>query len=197
MTAPAVPLVALMLAAGSARRFGSDKRLARLADGRSLLSASLDNARNAYLDVRVVLRPQDDAAALGVPAQCPIIRSERCHEGMAQSLVAGVAALQAIDAEAVAVLLGDMPRIRPQTLIALQAQATARRIVVPTHAGQRGHPVLFGRAFWPELLLLQGDRGARELLRQHAKSLLEVPVTDPGILLDIDDAKMLAALPAD
>ena len=94
-------------------------------------------------------------------------------------------------------LLGDMPRIRPDTLVALQHQAAENLIVVPCYAGRRGHPVLFGRAFWAELLTLQGDQGARELLRLHAKSLLEVAVTDPGILLDVDDAQMLAAMPAE
>ncbi len=197
VSTPAAPLVALLLAAGSARRFGSDKRVARLPDGRTLLRASLENARSAYADVRVILRPQDDSAALGLPADCRVIRSARCQEGMAHSLAAGITALQDSDAAVVAVLLGDMPLIRPQTLIALQQQAAAERIVVPLYAGQRGHPVLFGRAFWPELFSLQGDQGARGVLQRHAQRLLEVPVADPGILVDVDNAQMLAALPAE
>jgi molybdenum cofactor cytidylyltransferase len=194
--APTTPLIALLLAAGSARRFGSDKRLAGLPDGRTLLIASLENARGALWDVRVVLRPQDDPAALMLPTDCHIVRSPRSHEGVAHSLAAGIASLQHSDAAVVAVLLGDMPGIRSETLVSLQQQAAAERIVVPCYAGRRGHPVLFGRAFWPELLTLEGDQGARALLQRHAKSLLEVPVTDPGILLDVDDARMLAALPA-
>jgi len=197
VSTPTAPLVALLLAAGSARRFGSDKRVARLPDCRTLLRASLENARSAYADVRVILRPQDDSTALGLPADCRVIRSPRCQEGMAHSLAAGITALQDSDAAVVAVLLGDMPLIRPQTLIALQQQAAAERIVVPSYAGQRGHPVLFGRAFWSELLMLQGDQGARGVLQRHAQRLLEVPVADPGILVDVDNAQMLAALPAE
>lgn len=190
-------VVALVLAAGSARRYGSDKRQAKLANGRSLLATSVDNARRVFDDVRVVLRPEDDAANLGLPADCAIVRSTRSDEGMAHSLAAGVAMLESTGALAVAVLLGDMPSIDSTTLHELTRHSTADTIVLPCYAGKRGHPVLFGRNFWPQLQALQGDTGGRDLLRRHAMQVVEVAVSDSGIHLDIDEPAGLDALPTE
>lgn len=187
-------VVALVLAAGSARRYGSDKRQVRLPDGRSLLASSVANARSIFADVRVVLRPEDDAASFGLPADCAIVRSTRSDQGMAHSLAAGVADLQSGDVITVAVLLGDMPRINGNTLRKLTRHSTADTIVLPCHAGRRGHPVLFGRQFWPQLRALRGDTGGRELLRRHAAQVVEIAVADSGIHLDIDEPGSLAEL---
>ena len=179
-------LVALVLAAGSSRRFGSDKRLARLSDGRTLLAASFENAHNVFFDVRVVLRLEDEPSHLGLPTDGKVVRSTRSGEGMAHSLAAGVSAVLDSNALAIAVLLGDMPRIDSATLRALARLSTADNIVVPSQNGKRGHPVIFGRNFWPELLALQGDTGARDLLLRHPHHVIEVAVPDAGIHLDID-----------
>ncbi|SDI10554.1 molybdenum cofactor cytidylyltransferase [Pseudomonas delhiensis] len=178
--------VALLLAAGSGHRFGADKRQARLADGRGLLAASLANAREAFDEVLVVLRPEDDAAALGVPVDIATVRCAEAAAGMGHSLAAGVAALADNPAASVAILLADMPWIAPQTLHLLATQASEQRIVFPLHQGQRGHPVLFGRAFWPELRALQGDEGARAVLQAHREAWHPVEVGDPGVLRDVD-----------
>jgi molybdenum cofactor cytidylyltransferase len=52
--------------------------------------------------------------------------------------------------------------------------------------GQRGHPVLFGRRFWPELMQLQGENGAKGLIATHAQQVIAVTLTDSGILRDVD-----------
>ncbi|KSW25745.1 MULTISPECIES: nucleotidyltransferase family protein [unclassified Pseudomonas] len=178
--------VALLLAAGFARRFGADKRQARLADGRGLLAASLANACEAFDEVCVVLRPEDDAAALGVPVDISIVRCAEAESGLGHSLAAGVAALADNPATSVAILLADMPWIAPQTLRLLASHASEQHIVFPLHQGQRGHPVLFGRAFWPELRALQGDEGARAVLQAHREAWQPIDVNDPGVLRDVD-----------
>ncbi|MDF3936744.1 nucleotidyltransferase family protein [Pseudomonas citronellolis] len=178
--------VALLLAAGFGRRFGADKRQARLVDGRGLLAASLANARAAFDQVVVVLRPEDDPAALGVPVDIPLVRCADAASGLGHSLAAGVVALHGGSATSAAILLGDMPWIDPRTLHLLAAQADEARIVFPLHDGQRGHPVIFGRAFWPELLGLRGDEGARAVLQAHRDAWLAVDVADAGVLRDVD-----------
>ena len=59
-------------------------------------------------------------------------------------------------------------------------------VVVPVYNGQRGHPVGFARAFYPQLRALRGDAGARNVLINYAADVVEVPVPDPAILRDID-----------
>ena len=184
-------VLALLLAAGRGRRFGSDKRLARLPDGRGLLAASAERALQVFAEVHVLLRDEDDAQALGLPAECRIIRCSEADQGMGHSLAAGVQALAGGDAEAIAVLLGAMPWVAADSLRQLLTQAAVERIVYPQHAGQRGHPVLFGRAFWPQLQALHGDQGARALLQTHPAASHSVEVNDPGVLRDVDRPEAL------
>ncbi|MBF2948087.1 NTP transferase domain-containing protein, partial [Pseudomonas aeruginosa] len=98
----------------------------------------------------------------------------------------GVAAARNSPARAIAVLLGDMPWIAADTLERLAAMATPEAIVFPLYDGQRGHPVLFGRAFWDALAQLDGDQGARRVLLAHRPAWREVPCDDPGVLRDVD-----------
>ncbi|MCQ9422407.1 nucleotidyltransferase family protein [Pseudomonas sp. LJDD11] len=187
------PLVAaLILAAGSSRRFGSDKRQALIADGRRVLQSSCTNACQAFADVRVVLREQDDAVALGLDPQVRVVRSPQADLGMGHSLASGVSALTDAPAEAVAILLADMPWLNPATLVALAALAGPQRIIVPMHEGQQGHPVIIGRHFWPQLQQLRGDRGAKALLAAHSEYCVRVETADRGILLDADTPAALA-----
>ncbi|AYF88478.1 nucleotidyltransferase family protein [Pseudomonas sp. JS3066] len=182
---------ALILAAGFGTRFGSDKRRATLADGRTLLAASLERARTVFDEVQVVLRPEDDPTVLGLPEGCNIILCEDAGRGMGHSLAAGARALANGEADAIAVLLGDMPWIAESSLRALLGKAAPGRIVFPVHHDERGHPVLFGREFWPELCALTGDEGARRVLRAHAAAWVAVGVDDPGVLRDVDSPEAL------
>ncbi|SFI92058.1 molybdenum cofactor cytidylyltransferase [Pseudomonas guineae] len=178
--------IGLVLAAGYGQRFGSDKRLAKLADGNSLLATILLRAQEAFSDVRVVLKAEDDAQALAIPPGVQLVRAAHAKQGMGSSLAAGIQSLAHSQATAVAVLLGDMPWISVATLRQLRAQAHAEHIVVAYCEGQRGHPVLFGRRFWPELMQLQGDNGAKGLIATHAQQVIEVTLADSGILQDVD-----------
>ncbi|WP_312935130.1 NTP transferase domain-containing protein, partial [Pseudomonas sp.] len=72
------------------------------------------------------------------------------------------------------------------TLARLREAATAQRIVVPECQGRRGHPVLFGRAFWPELGQVQGDQGGRAVLLAHPQALRVIEVEDAAIWQDVD-----------
>lgn len=179
-------IIALLLAAGQGARFGADKRRAVLGDGRSLLQHSVEHALEAFDDVRVVLRAGERGEDLGLPADCRIIHSLDAGLGMGHSLAAGAASLDDSEAQAVAILLGDMPWILTATLRRLVETAGPAVIVVPRHQGQNGHPVLFGRNYWPELALMTGDEGARSVLQRHRQQLRLVEVDDAGVLRDVD-----------
>ncbi|OUM08695.1 CTP--molybdopterin cytidylyltransferase [Pseudomonas syringae] len=183
---------ALVLAAGRSRRFEGDKRQALLPCGRSLLTASLENARTAFSSTAVVLRTDDDTRVLGIPDGVKIIRSEHADLGMGHSLASGIAAAMNSSADAVAVMLADMPWIQPRTLHTLALLADPARMVLPLHEGQRGHPVIIGRRFWPALLTLEGDQGAKALIMNNPDLCDIVHCDDPGILRDADTRSALA-----
>jgi len=186
-----VTVVALVLAAGRSMRFGGDKRRALLADGRSLLAHSVEQALAAFDEVRVVLRDGERAQDLGLPAGCRVVHSRDAALGMGHSLAAGIASLDDSRAQAAAIVLGDMPWIASATLRRLAQDASASSILLPLHDGRQGHPVVFGRAFWPELMCLTGDEGARSVVRAHRDSCLALEVDDAGVLRDVDTPQAL------
>jgi molybdenum cofactor cytidylyltransferase len=92
-----------------------------------------------------------------------------------------------------------MPLITAATLDALIAAydpEEGRLIVVPTHKGKRGNPVLWDRRFFPEILAVSGDAGARSLLLRHADKVAEVEIENDTILTDFDTAAALEAFQA-
>lgn len=184
-------VVALVLAAGCSARFGSDKRRAALAEGTSVLGQSVEHALSVFDEVRVVLRPGETAQDLGLPAACLVVHSFDAVLGMGHSLAAGVASLGDSRSKAVAILLGDMPWISPSTLRQLADAASADSILLPRCQGQPGHPVFFGRTFWPQLMHLTGDEGARAVVRAHPDHCVWVDVEDAGVLRDVDTLQAL------
>jgi molybdenum cofactor cytidylyltransferase len=140
----------------------------------------------------VVTGHQADAvrAALG-DREVDFAHNAQHAEGIGASIRAGVRALDPATDGAL-VCLGDLPGLRAASVEALLDAFAPERICVPVHEGRRGHPVLFGRRFLPELAELAGDRGARGILKAHPEAVCEVPEADAGVALDVDDAQQLA-----
>ncbi|HDS1733734.1 MULTISPECIES: nucleotidyltransferase family protein [Pseudomonas] len=178
--------VALVLAAGRSQRFGGDKRHHPLGNGQTLLQTSLTLPCTQLDEVWLALR-EDDPIPPELPRQVRILQSSSSRLGLGHSIAASVARIsQASDAQALVLLLGDMPFIQPATLAALLADAQSQRICRPAYHGTPGHPVVFGRAFWAELAQLQGDQGARVVVQANRSAVHTIAVDDPGVLRDID-----------
>ncbi|MDB5854531.1 MAG: nucleotidyltransferase family protein [Herminiimonas sp.] len=192
-------IIGILLAAGRGRRFSPDgqhnKLLARLNSADSVLDASARNLRTAMDDVLAVVRPDSAAVVRSLEAAgCRITVCPDADEGMAASLVHALS--QSMDCEGWVVALGDMPGVRPATIHALaEALRAGADIAVPVFHCKRGNPVAFSRKYLPELLALQGDQGARGLLRRC--EVTEIAVDDAGILHDIDQPADLVTAPPD
>ena len=70
-------------------------------------------------------------------------------------------------------------------------------MVVPTFEGKRGNPVLWSRRFFPDLLAIEGDIGARHLISRYGEAVAEVPVGDKRALLDVDTPEALTGVKAE
>ena len=80
-------VVALVMAAGYSRRYGeADKRQERLADGRTLLATTVAHTEQAFSQVRVAIREEDNAFQLGLASSTPLIRLRQAHLGLGASL---------------------------------------------------------------------------------------------------------------
>jgi molybdenum cofactor cytidylyltransferase len=185
---PAKPIAALILAAGASARMGRPKQLLDW-DGRPLVRIAAEVAFAARLDPLLVVvggaQAQVAEALAGLPLQ--MIANPDYAAGQSTSLRAGIAALGQ-DVEAVVVMLGDQPFVTAAIVERLVAEwyASEALIIAPTYAGQRGNPVLFARAVFPELLAVQGDQGARAVLAADRARVRLVAFDDPRPLTDID-----------
>lgn len=174
----------ILLAAGSSKRFGANKLL-HLLDGRPIALRSAASFREAFAAPVAVTRTGSPLAPLLEALGYRVVECARADEGMGASLAAGVAASR--DAPGWVVALADMPFIRPVTharvAAALQGGAA---LVAAAHRGERGHPVGIGARFRDDLLALEGDAGARHIVRAHPALMTLVECDDPGVLADID-----------
>jgi molybdenum cofactor cytidylyltransferase len=179
-------ITGVLLAAGSSRRFGSNKLLALLPDGTPLVLAALRRLRSVLESVIVVVHPQDAVVPeLLVADRVQMVVCQNAHAGMGASLAAGVAASSA--ARGWLIALADMPAIQVSTLQRVaQVLDDGAVLVAPFHSGRRGHPVGLHSSFRDELLALSGDAGAREILARHAAALTRLDVDDAGVLFDVD-----------
>jgi molybdenum cofactor cytidylyltransferase len=189
-------LQGLLLAAGRGQRFGAEPKLLRpLADSRPLVLHALQRLRDALQAPPLVVVRAGDAslAALLRDHGATVIESGDAERGMGASLAAAARAVA--DDAAVLVALGDMPAIAPSTYAAvLRALRAGAGIVQPRCQGLPGHPVGFAAQWLPQLRDLDGDSGARPLLRAHAAQVTALPVDDAGCVLDVDTPRDLSRL---
>lgn len=201
------------MAAGQGRRFGSDKRHHRFADGRTLLGTTLAAVLPAYPRAYLLTRPGESLETLEIDERAGVdagragragpgdeghttsrltrlecIAAPAAERGLAGTL--GDAFRHLLDNEepacAAAVVLADMPWLTADICRRLSAQAQAGRIVIPRHRGRGGHPVVFGRDFWKALAALHQGEGAREIVSRHAEACHYVDVETPAIWRDVD-----------
>ena len=179
-------LAAIVLAAGSSRRFGAGDKLLADLDGRSVIDHVLDTVTALGLGQVVVVTRGDFAglARLQSDERLSVVVNERADDGMGVSLVKGVAALG--DCDGAFVILADMPFLPPALFLDMAGCLGGHDIVVPYNAGQPGHPVLFGRVCFADLLTLEGDRGARGLIDGGRYGVARFATDDAAIHDDID-----------
>jgi molybdenum cofactor cytidylyltransferase len=188
---PGAPIVGILLAAGSASRFGGDKLLALLPDRRPIGVAALEHLAAVVDTVVAVVRPHDHALMATYAARgARIATCWRAADGMGVSLAWGVRAAPVAAGWVIA--LADMPWVQPATIALVTAALRKGALVAaPSCHGTRGHPVGFAAACYAELTTLVGDEGARPIVARHQAVLIETG--DAGILRDVDIPRDLEA----
>jgi molybdenum cofactor cytidylyltransferase len=191
-------LAAIVLAAGGSQRLGQPKQLL-MHGGETLLARAIRLCGEAGArPVLVVLGADHERIRTAVSAsEATVVINHGWQQGIATSIHAGLAALDAdfADAKGVLILTCDQPRLTADHLHALMETFTAQHepaIVASAYAGVLGIPAVFTRRVFTHLRALSGDKGARVLLAKPPCLLIEVPF--PGGEIDIDTPGDLAHL---
>ncbi len=195
--------VIVVLAAGRGSRFiGTRHKLAQALGGASVLGQTISHAIESRLPVVVVTtEPLAAEVSRWVARRDVVVLPEvgsagGGHDarklGMGYSIAAGVTARA--DGAGWLVLPGDMPLVRPTTLLRVAQCLAQHAVVYAQHGGRRGHPVGFAAELCSELMQLSGDEGARRLMARYPSFGCEVD--DPGVLVDVDTVDDLAAVRA-
>lgn len=192
----------VVLAAGRGMRFhGAGHKLEQQIKetGETVLSATLGHALETGLRVIVVTSARMAPAVNRlIAARNVVVLSELdSHgrpnpEGMGYSIAAGVSASG--DAEGWLIVPADMPLLSPSSMLAVASALEQYPIAYAQHRGRRGHPVGFNAELYSELVVLQGDEGARRILARYPSQGIEID--DAGVLVDVDTVEDLAALQA-
>lgn len=180
----------ILLAAGFSRRFGANKLLQPLLDGRPMALTAAVNLRAAVPRVLAVVNSESpelmqSLAEYGIAVTvCPDAAA-----GLGASL--GWAVRASARAEAWIIALADMPFIEPTTIRRVaEAVSSPWDIAAPVFRGQRGHPVGFGCAYFDSLARSAGDHGANAMLAAQGGKVQKITCDDPGVVMDIDTRKI-------
>ncbi|MCA3264098.1 MAG: molybdopterin-binding/glycosyltransferase family 2 protein [Telmatospirillum sp.] len=196
--APSAPrITALVLAAGKSSRMAPANKLFVEIDGRSLIDHAVAAATGSQAAATIVVLGNEAARARAALAgrSATFVENPDYASGLASSLRAGLGAVPA-DCDGVVVLLADMPGVTPahvDRLIAAFSPLEGRAICVAARNGKRGNPVLWAKHFFAEMAALDGDQGARSLIRRHEDAVCEVDMPDDGVLTDLDTPEALGA----
>jgi len=179
-------LVGLLLAAGSAKRFGSNKLLHPLPHGVPIAVQAARHLKPETSALIAIIRPGQDTLFKALQEEgCDVVICENADEGMGASLACGARAAGL--AKGYLVALADMPFIRRSSIAAVRgALQDGAALAAPYWRGRRGHPVGISHAFYEELVQLKGDEGAKSILAANEARLVKIPLGDPGVLRDID-----------
>lgn len=184
---------AVVLAAGLSSRMNGTNKLLEEINGIPVIVYTLQNilqskARPVILVVGNSADSIRNALSKTNLTDIDIVSCPTYEMGLSHSLRTGITALPP-HIEGAVICLADMPFIRPgdiDRLISGFNPAENHFIVIPTHKGRRGNPVLCGKEVFPHIMNLEGDKGASQIWPYHEKSILEVEITHGGIFIDID-----------
>jgi molybdenum cofactor cytidylyltransferase len=176
----------ILLAAGESRRMGYPKPLLRI-DNESFLAHTAAIMLDVVERLIIVLGGHSERVRSAVPGDSRIVVVENPHyeRGQLSSLKVGLASGTA---SAAIVHLADHPLVRRATFEALVAEygRSGKPIVIARYLGRRGHPVIFSRALFDELLSAPEDQGARVVVNADPSRVAYVDVDDAGVTTDLD-----------
>lgn len=188
-------VAAVILAAGRSTRMGGPNKLVAEINGKPMVRIAAEEALASRAGpVIVVTGHQSDQVENALHGlDVNVVRNADYASGLSTSLRAGISALPP-GMDGALICLADMPQVGRDLIDRMIESFDPEKgalIVVPTIGGRRGNPVLWSRRFFPDLMALQGDIGARELIGKFSEAVYEVAVEGNAALTDVDTPEAL------
>ena len=185
-------IAGLILAAGESRRMGRDKALLTF-HGKSFLEAIIQNLNAAGIEkITVVLGHHAEVIQAKVDlAAAQVVVNHEYQRGQTSSLQVGLEAVARDQPDAVILCLVDHPAVSAEVIARLMEhfESTHAPVIIPTHKGEHGHPVVISKALFPELLALLPGEPANAVIRKYRPETRFIEVADRGILIDVDEPR--------
>jgi len=180
---------AVILAAGESSRLGSPKQLL-IYRGETLLQRTINAARQAGIKCIILVLGANKTLILSQTdiAGVDVVENENWQTGMASSIAVGIKAIKKIKTlpDAAILMVCDQPYISPSVLNELitEQKATGKPIIACEYENITGVPALFHESFFEQLAHLNGDAGAKKIMRQYPEKVAVIPF--PLGIVDID-----------
>ena len=185
-------IVAVILSAGESSRMGRPKALLPI-DGVRFIEKIVTALRSTRVNEIIAVLGHDAEEMRRKVSDLPvkIVVNPDYKQGQLSSLIAAIRNIESGEkhrVDAILVHLVDHPYINADLVNVMidRFYETKKLIVVPRHQGRRGHPVIFSRELFPELLAAPVDQGAKTVVHAHRDQTLEVDTDDAGVTVDID-----------
>jgi molybdenum cofactor cytidylyltransferase len=187
-------LAAVILSAGASSRMGRPKALLPYREG-TFLEHLIEVTRDPRIGVtRVVLGAGAEVIrAIAKLDPSVVVLNPQWEQGQLSSICAGLRSLDGIHTDGIVLCPVDHPLVSARLVSNLieRFYEAKKAIVLPTYNGRRGHPVIFSKALFGELLSAPEDKGARSVVWAHAGDVLEVLTDEEGVILNLNDPDML------
>jgi molybdenum cofactor cytidylyltransferase len=187
-------LAAVILSAGASSRMGRPKALLPYREG-TFLEHLIEVTRHPRIGLtRVVLGASAEVIrTIAKLDTSVVVLNPEWEQGQLSSIRTGLRSLDGIDTDGIILCPVDHPLVsaRLVSILVERFYEGKKAIVLPTYNARRGHPVIFSKALFGELLAAPEDKGARSVVWAHAGDVLEVPTDEEGVVLNLNDPDML------
>jgi molybdenum cofactor cytidylyltransferase len=187
-------LAAVILSAGASSRMGRPKALLPFREG-TFLEHLIEITSDPRIGVKRVVLGSGAEVIRTIAKLKPsmVVLNAEWEKGQLSSIRAGLLSLKEIEIDGIILCPIDHPLVSARLVAELVHlfYEDKKAIVLPTYNARRGHPVIFSKALFEELLSAPDDKGARAVVWAHAGDVLEVPTDEEGVILNINDPDML------
>ena len=179
---------AILLAAGQSKRMKGENKLTKKINGVPLINLSILNILESSIEELIIVTGYQNEileSIINKDNKIKIFFNNHYKSGMASSIKVGVSNLSK-KSKAFFICLGDMPYVNRKIYEQLIKHANDKEIIIPTYNAKQGNPVLFSIKMKNKIMSVEGDSGAKELLKKYKDKIFKLPIDDSSILTNLN-----------